>query len=107
MSATLAALPRRLVRVLIDWVKAVSFDLKYEQADFLTFAMQMADFAFSSNQKEAETHMRRCGFVTSPEFCGNFQVNSLQEMLMSWDQKYLCNLRMGIKFIGYVTSCHE
>ena len=92
--------------MLIDWVKAVSFDLTYEQADFLTFAMQTADFAFSSSQKEAEIHMRRCGFVTSlcpPEFRGKILANSLQEMLMSWDPKYSWNLLMGINFIRYVS----
>jgi hypothetical protein len=99
----------RAVNVLIVWVREVSFALESDQDEFLTLAMQTADFAFAYDRKEAETHMSRCDFVTSPcppIFRRNVPhcVNILQEMLMSWNQGGASSLSRGVFFIKYVFS---
>lgn len=111
---TVIAFPKAM-NVLIEWVRAVSFELEFQpKFEFLTHAMQAADFAFAYDRKEAEIYMSRCKFVTLP--CPpTFQrtiphyhdVNSLQAMLMSWNYNGSSNPSMGISFIWCVITSFQ
>jgi len=105
MNSVVTTFPDALPAV-IDWVRALSFPLEFEPDDFLTLAMQTADFAFSFDKKAAETYMYRANFVTTPcppqflrEPHGH---NTLHEMLRSMNHKGPTCLVEGVLFIRYV-----
>lgn len=112
MNIDVVALPRA-ANVLTQWVRAVAFELEFHpEFQFLTLAMQMSDFAFSYDKEGAENYMCHCKFVTTESSCPSKfyrkpRVNSLQEMLMSWNHKNPSNLLMGIQFIWYDAIPHQ
>jgi len=110
MNIDVVALPRA-ANVLRGWVRSVSFELEFQpEYQFLTLALQTADFGFSYDREEAEKYMCRCKFVTSSgpsKFYRNHDVNSLHEMLMSWNPKNSSHLLNGSQFIRYVATSHQ
>jgi hypothetical protein len=88
----------------LEWARAMSFDLPFlPRHMFLTFAMQIADFAFAFDEEHLELYIDRPPFTASP--CPPLYSNGLngnnviQEMLRGLYLGGSSSLIMGISFI--------
>ncbi|PPQ78819.1 hypothetical protein CVT25_010688 [Psilocybe cyanescens] len=95
--------------VVIDWTRAISFNLQYwpwPNLSFLTIVLQAADLAFTLDKKEASVYMYRSSFVNSLDtpaifFTENSQ-HILHALLISRNDKDSSSLLMGISLIRHV-----
>jgi len=103
ISNVATALPKAMSTVL-EWARTMSFDLPFcPRFMFLTFAMQIADFAFAFDEGHPELYIDRPPFTVShcpsPYSNGLYGNNVLQEMLKGLNLGGPSSLIMGMSFI--------